>query len=92
MSVRDDYPAIAVLFDAWLSPAPGREQRPAPEAVRMFIELQRLRREHGEPVCSTCGGRQVVFDPKYVSEAQFCPDCGDRSRCSDSRPGQDVAS
>lgn len=38
MSARDDYPAIAVLHDAWL--ASGKKQ---PEAVRAFIEIERLR-------------------------------------------------
>lgn len=27
--------------------------------------------------CETCGGRQVLFDPTYISEARFCPDCTD---------------
>jgi hypothetical protein len=38
VSAREDYPAVAVLVDA----AEGRDR--TPEAVRMFHEIERLRR------------------------------------------------
>lgn len=41
MSVRDDYPAVAILHDAWTSR--DRTGETPPQAVRMFDEIQRLR-------------------------------------------------
>lgn len=41
MSVRDDYPAVAILYDAWISRDRGSE--PGPQAVQMFVEIERLR-------------------------------------------------
>lgn len=40
MSARDDYPAVAVLADAW---AARDRDGLAPEAVRMLAEIERLR-------------------------------------------------
>jgi hypothetical protein len=42
VTARDDYPAVAVLADA----AEGRDR--TPEAVRMFHEIERLRRWKAE--------------------------------------------
>ena len=58
MSARDDYPAIAAKVALH-----GDADSTLAEAIRALDEIDRLRRF----VCSTCGGRQVVFDPKYVA-------------------------
>lgn len=44
MSVRDDYPAVAILFDAWN--ARDRSGETAPQAVQMFQEIERLREQN----------------------------------------------
>lgn len=46
MTVADDYPAVAILHDAWT--ARDRTGETAPQAVQMFQEIERLRQWKAE--------------------------------------------
>lgn len=46
MSVADDYPAVAILHDAWMSK--DRTGETPPQAVQMFQEIEQLRRWKAE--------------------------------------------
>jgi hypothetical protein len=77
MNVRDEYPAIAILHDAWLTSG-----RKCPEAVRAFLELERI---HALlPPCPTCAGEGshgMVWTGAYTATGaqlyEQCPDCTD---------------
>lgn len=72
MSARTDYPAIAVLHDAWVESG-----RKCPEAVRALIELDQLRAENESlraAIATYLGSPASTKQVQYI--ARLCAEKG----------------